>query len=108
VASFRNGFLYAFVHVPYESATIHDEFVLCLLFFLITLLNPSCIPATKGCKIRQMRRPDNCILVEILTCVDITFFTQNKPVNNHLKFIKSFLGHPMYASVNGYLECLGS
>jgi hypothetical protein len=32
-------------------------------------------------------------MVGILTLVDITFFTQNKSMNNHLTFGGCFMGH---------------
>jgi hypothetical protein len=41
---------------------------------------------------------DSCITVEILTHVDITFFTQNKPMNNHLEDI--FVGQSVYLGCN--------
>jgi hypothetical protein len=40
-----------------------------------------------------MNLSDNYLIVEILTHADITFFTQNKPMNNHTKFGKRFVGH---------------
>jgi hypothetical protein len=38
----------------------------------------------------------NCEMIKILTHVDITFFSQNKPVNNCLKYGKHFMGHSVF------------
>jgi hypothetical protein len=38
----------------------------------------------------------NCIMVEIFTHAGITFFTQNKPMNNHLKCGRCSVGHFAY------------
>lgn len=39
---------------------------------------------------------DNYIMVWISAHVDTAFFTQNKAMNNHLKFGKCFEGHCIY------------
>jgi hypothetical protein len=36
---------------------------------------------------------DNYVMLEISTHVDITFFSQNKPMNNHPKFVRYFMRH---------------
>jgi hypothetical protein len=36
---------------------------------------------------------DNYVMVEILIHVDMTFFTQNKQMDNHPKFCRLFMEH---------------
>jgi hypothetical protein len=38
---------------------------------------------------------DNFVMIKVLSHVD-TFFTQNKAMNNHLKFGRCFTGHPIH------------
>jgi hypothetical protein len=45
-------------------------------------------------------------MVEISTQVDITSFTQNKPMNNHLKFGKCLMGHPINFKVKLFMSSL--
>jgi hypothetical protein len=48
---------------------------------------------------------DNCVRVEISTHVDITSFTQNKPMNNRPKFGRLFEGQPVQAKEFLGLRC---
>jgi hypothetical protein len=73
-------------------------------------LKISVASAQKGGGSTRTDLSDNYVMVEISTNVDITFFTQNKPVNNHPKFGRRFVGHPVYYKESGtqmdYLENL--